>query len=646
MRFPITGTRGMIGEVCRLISGVTCFTPFVFPPSACQWGIKSFKFRDRGTNSSPPSIGGTSTRRKTFGMSSLLGRRAKGQSPPLLDALIINEKLLAVEPSASENLDPGMRTKNPSRRVTEPVPATGAEAKDAPPKSIFRKLTTKFNRNQPSASPPAPHRRTNSIGVPQVNPSTTLATREARNAALRERGLLPPLPLSVQEAQQDMRIAIVSSPEPGEKSELERHPTAANRIKAEWEAKNRERLTEFRFGGNSPASSPMQEDFGLEAVREVDTPLPSPLPSPDGQVPVSDFGERVDDPGMKAPRAPPPTLNLSRGQHISPPLMQAWSDMPPDSYLPPLPGSATESNYSSLISAFSTTPPADAGFTPTPPTFLPLPPTPSLPNAAIQTPASGDVTPKPPGSPMTDGSHAQPSRSPSIPRLDPSESESSLGVPSLMQDSESVTTSESFASFGRMRNVPLATKVRNSTIEPQGHHAISVIVESPGEERDAFIAGPVGEDDDNLTQVAGKTPQVSEDILLAQAPPRRATEPATEALADADRRKSINVFKRGKGEGLSTMMSIRRTMGLGRAKSSAGHSTKVNVAKLPPSPTLSGSFASQQQNAQARGRPSPSTSTQRRLSVSPTMHNQGSILHEMSKIENEESRRMTEVAFM
>ncbi|KAJ7745654.1 hypothetical protein B0H16DRAFT_969746 [Mycena metata] len=557
-------------------------------------------------------------------MSSLLGRRAKNQPPPDLDAFII-----AAAPSASEN--PGMmggsKLKTPSRRLTEPVAAAGA--KDAPPKSIFRKLTTKFNRNQPSASPPASHRRTNSIGVPQVNPSTTLAAREARNAALRERGLLPPLPLSVQEAQQDMRIAIVSSPEPGEQSQLERRPTAANRIKAEWEAKNRERLTEFRFGGNSPASSPRREDFGMAAVKEVDTPLPSPLPSPETQDPVSEFGERVDDPEMKAPRAPPPTLNLSRDQRLSPPLMQAWSDLPPGP-LPPSPpsaGSTAESNYSSLISAFSVTPPE---LTP-----VLLPPTPLLTNT--ETPVPGDVTPKPPGSPTTDVSHA--------PRLDASESESSLGVPSLMQDSESVSTSESSPSFGRMRNVPLATKVRNSTIEPQTHHAISVIVENPREERDAFIVSPVGEDDDQLTQLVSKTPQASEDVVLTLAPHRRATAPGP-APADADRRTPLNVFKRGKGEGVSKMTSIRRTMGLGRAKSSAGHSTKVDVAKLPPSPTLLGSFASQQQNAQARERISASPSQQRRLSVSPTMHNQGSILHEMSKIENEESRRMTEVAFM
>ncbi|KAJ6512833.1 hypothetical protein C8R45DRAFT_785890, partial [Mycena sanguinolenta] len=147
---------------------------------------------------------------------------------------------------------------------------------------LFRKLTTKFNRNRArSASPPANQRH---------------SLQEARNAALRERGLLPSLPLSVQETQQDSRIAIVASPEAGQ-SGLERRQTAANRVKAEWEAKNRERMNEFRFGGNSPSTSPMQETFpaaGRESAEEADTPNWSPDPQ---EVP-SAF---VDEPEATAP---------------------------------------------------------------------------------------------------------------------------------------------------------------------------------------------------------------------------------------------------------------------------------------------------------------------------------------------------------
>ncbi|KAF7336907.1 hypothetical protein MVEN_02127000 [Mycena venus] len=405
-------------------------------------------------------------------------------------------------------------------------------------------------------------------------------------------GLLPPLPLSVQEAQQDKRIAIVASPEPGQQSGLERRQTAANRVKEEWEAKNRERLNEFRFGGNSP----MRDEFpanGLEAVKEVDTPLPSPLPSPGAHDSPSEFGADIDAPEARAPRAPPPTLNLSRGHGLSPPLMQAWSDdTPPDPCFFPLPpsptpGSATEANFASLISAFATTPAVDGGFTPMSPSFLPLPPSPSFSSPSVhstlqggtETPrVGGDAAPKPPYSPTTASMEesllSPPSRSQSIPRMDGSESESSLGcVPSLV-DSESQTSSMSTPTdslpsastgFGRMRNVPLATKVRNSTIESDGlgHHAISVIVESPSEERDGAVLSesPIEEDDAAAQQKAALMKPNDEAQVSAptSVPQRRTTDPVPQAAAaNVNRSKSLNIFKK---------MSVRR---FGRAKSTVG----------------------------------------------------------------------------
>ncbi|KAJ7805938.1 hypothetical protein B0H14DRAFT_2877904 [Mycena olivaceomarginata] len=626
--FTNTGTRFKESQVAQSFTEDT--TPSSFsncsptpnPIFASRGGtsIRSFKFRKRVTTSN-------STRTKNIGISSLLGRRTKNQPPPELNSLVLAEKLLDVQPrESSDNVDPaGLRTKIPSQRVTESVPSP-APNKQA---SIFRKLTTKFNRNRTRSSSPPPANGRNSNGVPQV--TSGWGAQEARNAALRERGLLPSLPLSVQEAQQDSRIAIVAAPEPGQQqSGVERRPTAANRVKEEWEAKNRERLNGFRFGGNSPAASPMTENFpttGLGAVKEVDT--------------LCQFGAVLDELEAMAPRAPPPTLNLSRGQRMSPPLMQAWSDSPSDPcFLPlppsPAPGSIAESNFSSLLSAFTTTPAADATtFTPMTPSFLPSPPSPSLLPDGAQTPrAGGDRTPHPP----TEGTHlAPPARSQSIPRLDGSESESSLGVPSLVDSGSqsSASTSESPGSgFGRMRNVPLATKVRHSTIEPQGpaHYAISVIVESPGEGRgdvlgagDVVSASPVEEEGLELQQqkaIPAVTPsEAAQAQPQPQTPRRRTTDPAP--AAKVDRRPSLNVFKK---------MSIRR-MGLSRAKSSASPRAAA-VSALPSSPTLPANFAAQQR----RGRPA--------ASVSPTMHNAETILFEMNKIENEEERRMAEVAFM
>ncbi|KAJ7442459.1 hypothetical protein FB451DRAFT_1250790 [Mycena latifolia] len=92
------------------------------------------------------------------------------------------------------------------------------------------------------------------------------------------------------------------------------------------------------------------------------------------------------------------------------------------------------------------------------------------------------------------------------------------------------------------------------------------------------------------------------------------------------------------------MMSIRRSMGLGRAKSAVGPPKGFDAAHLPPSPTLPGDFGAQQG---ARGRPVAAGARHaHRLSVAPTMYDGAGILLELNKIEDEESRRMTEVAFM
>ncbi|KAF7312670.1 hypothetical protein MIND_00281300 [Mycena indigotica] len=568
-------------------------------PFAARAGtsIRSFKLVNRVSTSSPPSIGGNSTRRKAFGLPSLLGRRNQ-QPDPVLDVAILSKKLLS---RTSEDQDPAYRPPPGSTSKRKDPPPPRARPLMAPPPqpqprtTLLRKLTTKFTRSRPRSTSPPPARK-RSFAVDTA----------ARNAALRERGLLPALPLSVQEAQQDKQIAVVASPEPEPRSTLARQPTEAARIKDQWEAKNRTskddreadvkaRLTEFRFGGNSPAASPLKESFpmSLEAVVEVETPQPSP------------DEKSIDEASMtptKVPRAPPPTLNLSRGRNLSPPLLQAWSDFPPDPTqlpLPPSPSPVVESPFSSLISAFAPTPLVDAGFTPVSPEFLPLPPSPLL----------RDV----------------PTRETSLPRMDggyASESgESSLGVPSLMPDtaSESASSNADNGAFGRMRSV----NVRNSTIEIEPEHrAFQVIVETPAEEHEdpfSVIRTESPEPDAQIVALSTATPT----LALVPPPKRRGTAP--DEVAGGERRKSL-------------LLSFRRSVGLGRAnstatrrKSAAGAPSSFDPSLLPPSPTLPVEFAQQQS---------------RRSSINPTIHNGASIVFQTSKIEDDETRRMTEVAFM
>nr|GAT53453.1 predicted protein [Mycena chlorophos] len=99
--------------------------------------------------------------------------------------------------------------------------------------SIFQKLAHKFTRSHArsvSAPPAAPSSSRPSAtprdAPPDANATLSAAARQAREAALRERGLLPALPLSVQEARADSRLGVVASPEP--------HTSEARRIKEEW----------------------------------------------------------------------------------------------------------------------------------------------------------------------------------------------------------------------------------------------------------------------------------------------------------------------------------------------------------------------------------------------------------------------------
>ncbi|KAH7884467.1 hypothetical protein F5I97DRAFT_1812199 [Phlebopus sp. FC_14] len=78
--------------------------------------------------------------------------------------------------------------------------------------------------------------------------------------------------------------------------------------------------------------------------------------------------------------------------------------------------------------------------------------------------------------------------------------------------------------------------------------------------------------------------------------------------------------------GTNSLSNLRRSVGSTRSSSTATFST----ADLPPSPTLPSHLATQ----------TP------RMALSPTMHSRGSILLETRDIEDAESRRLCEMAFL
>lgn len=158
-------------------------------------------------------------------------------------------------------------------------------------------------------------------------------------------------------------------------------------------------------------------------------------------------------------------------------------------------------------------------------------------------------------------------------------------------------------------------------------------------------------------------------------PPKRG---ATDPGAGVQRRKSMNPFTSFSNIKRSVVGSLSGGQGRGRSKSTraAKKEKEVNgdesfdATHLPASPPLSpvlnkfnnsGSAPTEKRSVSAGKRSQtslPPLSTRRpsaasdsqppvvRQAVSPVMYNRGSILAEASAIEDEESRRMTELAFL
>ncbi|KAF9048565.1 hypothetical protein BJ165DRAFT_1592669 [Panaeolus papilionaceus] len=166
-------------------------------------------------------------------------------------------------------------------------------------RTIIRMLTTKLSTpRQPNSANTARNAKPPAV--------VSAYSKEQREAALRERGLLPPLPMSQQEAMLDQSIPIVSTSHTRDTSQ----PSAADLIKKEWETKNnkpsndeRERMNGFKFGASStsttdnvPAESTsaqhrrgVSSDIGHGSFsRAYNQPLPpSPSPHPPSSYPRS-----------------------------------------------------------------------------------------------------------------------------------------------------------------------------------------------------------------------------------------------------------------------------------------------------------------------------------------------------------------------
>lgn len=603
---------------------------------------------------------------------------------------------------------------------------------------MLRRLASKLRLPNP-----APH-TTSTAGAPGL--TNSFVSKEYRDAALRERGLLPPLPLSVQEHQQDQELGVQPLPP----SESSQEMTMAKKIKQEWEAKNREqakvdsppaqldRMKSFRFGGSASQSSsslkkPAVAPDDTEAVPELDSPT---LPTADIPASSSNSTSSSPSPPVKAELAtPPPRTHSSIGSSSSP-IRQSTSSSN-DKELPSPPAKDTLAfTPSSPTSAKFSVPPSPQSLTYT----TPLPP--SMPATPSSGSGSGSRTPRqntipqspskakspafridtvapnifsPPASPMstrstnltpsssgcTDDSSTSQSLAPTPvstgSQARPS-SFASSSAPSL--DSSSQATSTSASSYGSNKGLGVRLGAGHTLIPglsaralDQGITSVPVIVESPIEEA-MVLPSSTSSQDHMYLDATGKeaiksavTVTLQNESSLQSSPPLASPPPpavprlrAPTANKKGDRRKSLGIFKRDDdANGMPTKRisvsasfgNLRRSV-VGTINSSGSSSSNrqstysgdsslssFDATHLPPSPTLPASFSSgasagglsSSSSAPTRLRPQknhgpPPVSVRPRQALSPTMHSRGSILIEAGSIEDDESRRLSEMAFL
>ncbi|PFH53140.1 hypothetical protein AMATHDRAFT_45763 [Amanita thiersii Skay4041] len=603
----------------------------------------------------------------------------------------MNEKAEIVAPS--DSVTPKETTTSPKN----PSPCQESHSPQQPrskTRTLLRILTTKIRPTSPpppATSPVTPKSPKLPKSAPPTRtlftvrapaPANTFATRENREAALRERGLLPPLiplkDLSRQELEHDRYLPVIS-PSQDEAVTIQGNGgvealTAANLIKKEWEAKNRfgedeerERFMAFKFGGSSAPPSPrlmpaivvpdVQSPISDQDISEAQPlhPSHSLVPSKDAQhgqnseLPkilttvvdeekndTTDTNEHAVSSSLK----PPPLTPSS----IASPEVLTHGDLTLGQFSPtmiPLPPSPAPTPSSSPPGSpkLKLLPVSENGKDKS--MQLLLPPSPISPTPIIS------LSPVDEESPTLEKDVTSPSmhqRSDSYPvPLSVSGSISSLATPSLDTSSYATTLSTLATSESSPR-------LKTTTLS--GARNIPMIVESPIEEGLTFVDEPMSASDgEHLIPDVQREDQDKQRSLTDPTPPRpknrRKRQPMSKKGQTAD---SIEQQSPGKRLTVSaSLTNMRRSVvnSLSRTKSNVniggGKGDKTyDASHLPPSPTFPPTLASL---ARLELRHS-SELLPPRQPLSPTLHSRGSILLETSAIEDDEARRMTELAFL
>ncbi|KAG6902836.1 hypothetical protein C0995_010721 [Termitomyces sp. Mi166 len=566
--------------------------------------LKSSKQNDfTSAPPSPPRATSLKSKKSHLKMSTL-HRKLRAESGDFNSGGIKNKDCNTPTP----NLLPGHKPKEMRSEITQRNPTRS--------KTILRLFSSKFSARSPSITPTPPQ--------PLLRSPTEIVSafgsKETRNAALRERGLLPPLKpnadLSSAERERDRQFPVLTAPQSEETfavDEQGRKISAAVKVKQEWEAKYKDTIG------------------GMSSLVVKDGSLPTTLrPSASVEQPSA----HCETPNL-----------LPYAKTLAPSVKSTFTLLPniiDDSDYP------TEPQQHSQHSK---------------PCLIPLPPSSSLSSSFLRSqedPSALFLTPSLPSSGHSASPASQtisiisPIMHASAPaRHGPTGSQSSAPVSNVQVTAPTLATSVTTTSTNLLDNDDAA--MFESPVE---NLLIGFNSGRPRNSRDAEVAIA------SEVSAAGFT-------VLPKERVRNFTDPGSGGLKEP-RKMSFNPFKRSADSPPNNTLPRRLSMGASlnnMRRSLAGTFSRTKVAELvvsaekgcdvshlPPSPTPSAASADQvgvspvaspklsptflQQQRQA------SPELKLRASVSPTLYSRGTIVAETNNIEDEESRRVTELAFL
>ena len=500
-------------------------------------------------------------------------------------------------------------------------------------RTILNFLKPKIRLTIPIPHLPSPSSPTSPgplLGVRAPSPLDTHSAKERREAALRERGLLPPRnkDLSRLEREKDKHLPVTY---PAEETVVTINSptgietvTPADLIRREWEAKHRsgeddeERFKSFKFG----VSALVTVNEVHEGMDVRGSGLPSRPSQQDSEI-ISPSFERQDRLGLSskppqiivldgAGRSQNPTESNHELGQLSPSLLPRPLSPAPTPPASPKPNLKPVS--SSTINLYS-------------PTLDPLPLSPTESTAKhglldetnldlVLSIPTGLTTPTISLSPVAE--EPEPNDARGLQRkVSVSDSSFSFATPSLETSSRSTIMSSLFTTDSQPR------------MKTIGGRSIPMIVESPIKEGplpELAIPNTIPEDSDveaqqDLPDDYQKIKGRRKRAIFGQDPSKR---PRVSASLTNMRRSVANTLSRTKPN----------------VNFDGSKQGDTLDASQPPSPTFPLPWTSGRRSSE-----DAMTITPRRA-VSPTLHSQASLLLQTSAIEDEEARRVAELAFL